>query len=180
MRGLVRAESRLSAIVPTDDPACTIATRTTGLVEFRASLSWQRPDDVPSAPTLPALPESVRCSVVETDDPGEGRREILGEILALSERDLGSALETVLRSLTITAALSDALLETQAARVTPPGSIPATTLQVLALDLWNSGFRVRFAPSWTPVPEGKIGLGVKGAEEELRRFLDTHPSWEMA
>ncbi|HEX6710285.1 MAG TPA: hypothetical protein VF068_08120 [Rubrobacter sp.] len=180
MRGVVRAERRLTAVFPTGDPAGTIATRTAGLVEFRAKLCWDRAEDASRVPTLPALPESVRCSVVETGDPGEGRREILGEILALSERNLGSALETVLRSLTISAALSDALLETQAARVTPPGSAPAAQFQALALDLWKAGFRVRFAPSWTPVPEGKIGLGISGAEDELRSFLEAHRSWEMA
>ena len=181
MRGLVRAERRLVlAVLPTDDPAGTIATRTAGLVEFSATLSWKQAGDVPPVPTLPALPETVRCSVVETDAPEEGRREVLGEIVALSESDLGSALETVLRSLTITAALSDALLETRAARVTPPGSAPARALQALALDLWNAGFRVRFAPSWTPVPEERIGLGITGAEDELRGFLEAHPVWEMA
>ena len=179
MGGLVRAKSRLTAVHPTGDRAGTIATRTAGLVEFRATLSWDRVEEVPPVPTLPALPECVRCSVVETDDSGEGRREILGEILALSEEDLGSALETVLRSLTITAALSDALLETQANRVMLPASAPAATLQTLAIDLRNAGFRVRFAPSWTPVPEGRIGLGVMGAEEELKGFLEAHPSWEI-
>ncbi|HEX2742040.1 MAG TPA: hypothetical protein VHM69_16465 [Rubrobacter sp.] len=171
-------ETRLSAVVPTGYPSGTIATVAAGLVEFSATLSWKRAEDVPSSPTLPALPQTVRCSVVENDDPG--RREISGEILGLYEFDLGSALETVLRSLTITAALSDALLETRAARVTPPSSASAATLQALALDLWNAGFHVRFGPSWTPVPEGAIGLGVSGAEEELRGFLEAHPSWEMS
>jgi len=180
MRDLLRAERRLTAVLPTGEAAGTIATRSAGLVEFSATLSWRCAEDVPPAPTLPALPESVRCSVVETDDPGEGRREILGEILALSERDLGSALETILRSMTIAAALSDALLETRAARVVPPHSAPASALQALALDLWSAGFPVRFAPSWTPLPGGRIGLGVGGSEEELRRFLEAHPSWEMA
>ena len=128
-------------------------------------------------PTLPALPETARCSVVETDDPETGKRGILGEILALSEQDLGSALQTLLRSLTISAALSEAVLETRATRVTPPASAPATTLQALALDLRDAGFEVRFGPSWTPVPEGALGLGVLGAERELESFLDAHPSW---
>lgn len=150
------------------------------MVEFSATLAWRRAEDVPPGPTLPALPEGGRCSVVETDDPAQVRREILGEILALSERDLGSALEAVLRSLTITASLSDALLETRAARVASPDSAPSTILQDLALDLWRARFPVRFAPSWTPVPEGGIGLGVSGAEGELRAFLEAHPSWELA
>jgi len=165
-------------VLPTPDPAGTVATSTAGLIEFSAGFSWDRIEDVPPAPTLPTLPETARCSVVETDDTAKGGREILGEILALSEGDLGSALETILRSLTITAALSDAILQTRAARVTPPGSAPSATLQALAFDLWEAGFRVRFAPSWTPVPEGTVGLGVRGAERELERFLKVHPSWK--
>jgi hypothetical protein len=178
MRGLLRAESRIAAVLPTPDPAGTVATTTAGLIEFSATLSWDRDEDAVPAPTLPTLPETARCSVVETDAPAKGGRKILGEILALSEDDLGSALESVLRSLTITAALSEAILETRAARVTPPGSAPAATLQALAFDLWEAGFCVRFAPSWTPVPEGTVGLGVRGAERELERFLEVHPSWK--
>ncbi len=162
---------------PTGDPAGTVATRTAGLLEFSATLSWNSLEDLPKAPTLPALPETARCSVFETDDPEAGKREILGEILALSERDLGSALEKVLRSLAISAALSDAVLKTRATRVTPPASVGATTLQALALDLWDAGFGVTFAPSWTPVPEGAIGLGILGAEQELRSFIEAHLSW---
>jgi hypothetical protein len=164
-------------VFPTGDPAGTVATSTAGLLEFSATLSCNRVEDLPQAPTLFALPETARCSVVVTDDPEKGRRWVLGEILALSERHLGSALESVLRSLTTSAALSDAVLETRATRVTPPTSATATTLQALALDLRDAGFRVRFAPSWTPVPEGAVGLGVLGAEQELQSFIEAHLSW---
>jgi len=166
-------------VFPIGDPAGTVATCTAGLLEFSATLCWNRIEDLPQAPTLPSLPETTRCSVVETDDPETGRREILGEILALSERDLGSTLENVLRSLTTSAALSDAVLETRAARVTPPASVPATILQTLALDLRDAGFAVRFAPSWTPVPEGAVGLGILGAEQELLSFIEAHLSWRV-
>ena len=163
---------------PTGDPAGTVATCTAGLLEFAATLSWNRVEDLPQAPTLPALPETARCSVFETDDPETGKREVLGEMLALSERDLGSALENVLRTLATSAALSDAVLETRADRVTAPASAPATTLQALALDLWDAGFGVTFAPSWTPAPKGSVGLGILGAEQELRSFIEAHPSWK--
>ena len=162
---------------PTWDPAGTVATCTAGLLEFSATLSWNTVEDLPQAPTLPALPQTARCSIVETDDPETGRREILGEILALCERDLGSALENVLRSLTTSAALSDAVLETRATRLSPPTSAQATTLQALALDLRDAGFAVTFAPSWTPVPEGAVGLGILGAEQELQNFIESHMSW---
>ena len=121
----------------------------------------------------------TRCPVVETHDPAERRCEILGEILALSEGDLGSALETVLRSLTTTAALSDAVLETRATRLAPVRAAPAAGLQALALDVRDAGFRVWFAPTWTPLAEGEIGLGTLGAEQELEGFLGGHPSWSM-
>jgi hypothetical protein len=137
---------------------------------------------VPEKPTLRSLPKdlptSARCSLVETDD-GAGRREILGEVLALSEADLGSALEYVLRSLTISAALADAILETSAARLQPVRPAPAGPLQTLALDILEAGFPVRFAPTWTPLSEGELGLGVGGAEGKLRTFIDAHPSWSM-
>ena len=165
---------------PTGDPAGTVATRSAGLIEFSATLSWGSAEDVPEGPTLQILPTSARCSVVETDDFTENRREILGEILALSEADLGSALERVLRSLTIAAALSDAILETRAARVAPVRPAHAETLQALALDVREAGFAVRFAPTWTTLEEGEIGLGVSGAERELRRFLLAHPSYGPA
>jgi hypothetical protein len=137
---------------------------------------WNTVEELPPSPTLPALPETARCSIVETDDPETGRRGILGEILALSERDLGSALENVLRSLTTSAALSEAVLETRAMCVTPPAAPPATTLQTLALDLRDAGFGVSFAPSWTPVPQGAVGLGILGAEQELQSFIEDHRS----
>jgi hypothetical protein len=133
---------------------------------------------VPGEPTLRALPTGARCSVVETDD-GTGKREILGEILALSEADLGSALENVLRSLTIAAALADAILETSAARLEPVRPAPAGPLQTLALDVLEAGFPVRFAPTWTPLAEGELGLGVRGAEENLKAFIRAHPSWRL-
>ena len=133
---------------------------------------------MPAEPTLRALPTGARLSVVETDE-GAGKREILGEILALSEADLGSTLEHVLRSLTIAAALAEAILETSAARLEPVRAAPAGPMQTLALDVLEAGFPVRFAPTWTPLSEGEIGLGVGGAEESLRAFVGAHPSWSM-
>ena len=164
-------------MLPTGDPAGTIATRTAGRIDFSATLCWDTLAQMPPAPTLPSLSECARCSVVETDDPASHTREIMGEILALSATDLGSALETVLRSLTITAALSDAVLETRASRLKAPAATPPSTLQALARDLWDAGFGVTFAPSWMPVPVGAVGLGVRGAERELDGFLRAHPSW---
>ena len=165
---------------PTRDPAGTLAVRAAGVIEFSATLLFGRDELVPKSPTLPATPQRARCSVVETDDVAEGRREILGEILALSEVDLGRALGDLLRSMSIAAALSEAVLQTRAARVTPVRAAPAEVLQALALDLRDAGFGVRFAPTWTPLARGEIGLGTLGAERELESFLEAHPSWIIA
>ncbi len=180
MPSLARAAGARTLVLPTGEPAGTVATSTAGVAEFGATLLWVRVEDVPTGPVLPILPETVRCSVVETGEPGEARREILGEILALTERDLGFALEAVLRSLTSGAAISGALLETRVVRVTRPRTTPSRTVQTLALDLWNAGFAVRFGPSWTPAPCGGVAVGFRGGEKELRRFFGEHPSWEMA
>jgi hypothetical protein len=181
VRGFLGTGLRPASVRPTGDPAGTVATCSAGLIEFRATLFFRRAEDVPEEPTLralpTALPASARCSVVETDDGAT--REILGEILALSEADLGSALENVLRSLTIASALADAILETSAARLEPVRPAPAGPLQTLALDVLEAGFPVRFAPTWTPLSEGEIGLGVGGAEGKLRAFIGAHPSWSM-
>jgi hypothetical protein len=170
---------RPASVRPTGDPAGTVATRSAGLIEFRATLSFRGAEDVPGEPTLRTLPTGARLSVLETDD-GSGTREILGEILALSEAELGSALENVLRSLSIAAALADAILETSAARLEPVRPAPAGPLQALALDVLEAGFPVRFAPTWTPLSEGEIGLGVGGTEGKLRAFIGCHPAWSLA
>lgn len=164
----------------TGDPAGTVATRSAGLLEFSATFSYRSAEGMPRGPLLPVLPDDkARCSVVETEDPGEARREILGEIRGLTEADLGSALEVVLRSLTTAATVSEAVLHTRTTRVTQPKITPAAALQALALDLRDAGFPVRFGPTWTPVADGGLCLGVSGAEERLGSFLRTHPSWSL-
>ena len=166
-------------ILPTGDPAGTIATRTAGAAEFFATLLWDGAEEMPPAPTLPVLDGNVLLSVVETDEPSVGRREILGEVLAMTERELGAALETVLRSLADAAALSGALLETRVAHVARPAVAPSGAVQALALDLWGAGFAVRFGPSWTPSPMGGLVVGFGGASSGLAKFLGAHPSWEV-
>lgn len=174
------AAGERTLVLPTGEPAGTVATRTAGVAEFGATLVWDRAEDAPPGPLLPALPETVRCSAVETGEAGKTRREILGEVLALSQRDLGSALEAVLRSLTSGAAISGALLQTRVVRMARPRSTPSLIVQTLGRDLWDAGFAVRFGPSWIPSPGGGVAVGFEGAETELRRFFEEHPSWRLA
>jgi len=122
----------------------------------------------------------ARCRFTETRDPEAASICVSGEILAFDEATLGRVLERVMREITSAAATSDALLETRGARHAPPRSTPVGVLEALAADLRGSGFRVRFAPCWTPVPESCVALGIRGAEHDLVRFVRDHPAWELA
>ncbi len=180
MASLTRAARKRTLVLPTGEPAGTVATSTAGAVEFGATLLWDRAEDeLPQSTTLPALPENVRRSIVEIDAPAEARREVLGEIVALTQHDLRLALEAVLRSLTVAAALSEAVLETRLVRVAQPRVAPSRVVQELALDLWEAGFAVRFGPSWTPASVRGVAVGFGGAEAELKRFFGEHQSWEI-
>lgn len=167
-------------MAPNADPAGTVVTRAAGLVELHATLSWQRPEDAPAGPLVSAPPGKARCELSETRISGGTAREVSGTIRALTDGDLGAAVEAVMRDIAASAAVSEAVLEIRAVRVASPRTTPPDVLQALALDLWKSGFSVRFAPSWDPAPEGTVGLGLGGAEEEIRGLLTDHPSWILA
>jgi hypothetical protein len=137
---------------------------------------------MPSRPTLPEWPGAgtARISVAETQDPrSTGRLIIIGEITALTQQELGSALDAVLRSVAKAAALTEAVLEVEAVRRATPKAASPRALQELARDLWEAGFPVRFGPSWTPAPRADVCVGVGGANRDLGDFLSTHPSWRI-
>jgi hypothetical protein len=130
---------------------------------------------VPHDPILPGLPPGdARCKIVETGGPKT--RRLLGEIRAFSRPELGAALEAVLRSVTALAGLTEAMLEVGAVRAVPPRVASPRAVEVLARDLWNAGFAVRFGPTWAPAPEADVYVGSGG---ELLEFLRSHPSWSI-
>ncbi len=175
----VERVQRAVALLP-DEPSGTIAPRTAGAVRFRATLAWPRPEDVPPGPMLLEVPGVARCSLAETDDPEAATRCIAGEIRALTLSELAMALEATLRTVTEVAALTEAMLEVEAARAFPPRVTSPRALEGLARDLWEAGFPVRFEPSWTPAPEAEVYLGIGGDGGALERFLRAHPSWSVA
>ena len=162
------------------EPAGSIATRTAGAVEFEAMLSWRRQGDVPPEPVLPELLRgATRRSVTETEGPETATtRRLVGEIRSFEPAELGSALEATLRSLTATAALTEALLEIEAVCTVPPRVAPRWALEELARELWSAGFQVGFGPSWETAPEADAYVG-SGAGE-LQEFLRAHPLWSTA
>ncbi len=132
---------------------------------------------MPNGPILPGLLlDAARCSIAETEGPRA--RCLAGEIRALSQPELGSALDAVLRCVTAVAGLTEAVLELEAVRAVPPRVASRRAVEELARDLWSAGFTVRFGPSWVPAPEADVYVG--SGDGGLRDFLRSHPSWSIA
>ncbi len=161
----------------TKETAGTLATRTAGLVDFRATLEW---DEAPPGPPscLPSPAPFFRHDLgVDLDPAGTGMR-VSGTIRAPTERGLGAGLELVMRAVGNAAALSGAVLEMRAFLECPPRAVPPGPLQELALYLWRNNFPARFAPSWEPAETGALPLGAGGEEEPLRDLLRESPFWK--
>ncbi|MDQ4106950.1 MAG: hypothetical protein M3157_07245 [Actinomycetota bacterium] len=165
------------ALLP-EEPAGLIPTRTPGAIGFEATLAWQSPEEAVRTAICPALPRSVKARICETDGPGEIRR-ISGELRAFAERDLEHCLDSVLRTLTSTAAVSEAVLEIRSVRVARPRAVPRGALERLARGLWEAGLGVRFGPGCTPLYDGaEVAVGIRGAEAAYERLRD-RGSWEI-
>jgi hypothetical protein len=166
--------------VLTRDPAGTIATCIAGSLDFQATLSWRCASDTPPEPIWTPLQGVVTHSLAETKNRESATRTIYCEIQALTDADLGASLESVLRSITETATLSEAVLETSAIYKRRTRVVRADIVQALAMDLREAGFPVRFGPSWTPAPGAAASVGARDAEEELGEFFRTHRYWRLA
>jgi len=130
---------------------------------------------------LSSLPNDkrVRFSFVEETDAANASRTISGEVRAFTEPDLRRTLDTVFRSISKTAALSEAVLEARAIRICSPAVTPSAVLEALARDLRDAGFPVTFGRSWSLVLNAETAVGTGGAEADLVEFLRGHSSWEI-
>ncbi len=163
------------------EPAGTIATRTAGAIEVVARLTWRERSEVPPAPVLPALP-GENDGVVRTffsEENKETTCSLCGEIRAFTEEDLRQALDAFLREINRAAALGEVVLETRAVCLAPPRIFPSPVRKRLGQELQAAGFGVRFAPSWTPVPDADVCLGVRGAGEWLEKYFRESGSWKI-
>ena len=160
------------------EPAGRIPTRTPGAVRFEATLTWQNPEETVQRDICPPFPGSVKAFISESGESG-GIRYISGEIRAFVEEELENALDSVLQTVSSTAALSEAVLEMHYVRVARPRVAARDALERLAGGLWEAGFGVRFGPCWTPLYGGaEVAVGIRGAEDVYERLsLD---SWEIA
>lgn len=162
--------------MPTDQPAGTLATRVAGSAELEATLWWRSPGDMPDTPDL----LGARPDFVFSEDRENAARTLRAGITGLTSADIAAALEDALRSIAAYAALTEAVLEARAIHGPPPRAVPEELLGSLARDLHGAGFTVGFAPSLTPTPGVGVPLGMRGAEKELRAFVDAHSEWELA
>ena len=142
-------------------------------------MSWRRPEDLPESIGLPEFPGGIRDELREKREPEDLSCEVFGHVLALSEGELGAALEMFFRSITAFAALTDAILETNAIREANPSCPSQQDVEALAHDLWRGGFRVGFGVSWTPISTPGIAVGCRGAETEILDFLREHSEWKV-
>lgn len=165
------------ALLP-EEPAGTVATLTAGSVYVAASMTGQ-PGDVLEFGLLPDLP-GARLYLQEDCLVLPEKRVLRGEVRALSELHLRSALDLFMRHVTVEAALREAVLETRAERRAPASVKSAEAAGALARDLYDAGRRVRLSGCWSPSPaSADVALGVRGLEGELERFLLEHPAWKV-
>jgi hypothetical protein len=116
-------------------------------------------------------------SLTQIDDAASSTRHVSCEVRALRAGQLADALDDALRSVTVHAALTEAVLETRAVRLAEP-TVPVVALvEDLARQLWNAGLPVSFGPSWTPAPDADLSVGIRGLEGALEAFLRAHPTW---
>ncbi len=174
----MRGEPRRVLALLSEEPAGRISTRNAGAISFEAKLSWRPGDGILSGPILDEPTPGTRFySLVQADDITSTTRQVSCEVRALHAEELTAALDSALRSVTVHAALSEAMLETRAVRLANPTVAPATLVEVLARQLWGAGFPVSFGPSWTPAPDADVSVGTRGLEGAFEAFLLTHSAW---
>ncbi|MBA4115897.1 MAG: hypothetical protein H0X71_05555 [Rubrobacter sp.] len=167
------------ALLP-GEPAGRIPTRSAGAVFFEATLTMRPGEEIPSGPILGEPTPGARFySLTRTDDPTSGTYKISCEIRALHLNPLTAALNTVLRSVTVHAALAEAVLEARALRLAEPSVTPDYLVEKLARQLLQYGLRPTFGPSWAPVAGADVSVGTRGREEELQAFLHSYPGWKL-
>ncbi len=149
-------------------------------MEFRASLWWRRPEDVPPENLWPEVSGPVRKAFAVEEKLPDAGRSLRVELRALDDGVLGDALDAALRSVTATAAITDAILETAVVRLAAAQCAAADLVGQMARDLWRAGYRVRFGTSWTPVSGAALALGAGGRRAELETFLLEDGLWEAA
>jgi hypothetical protein len=110
--------------------------------------------------------EEIRCGYV-----------LRGSVSAMTLDALGEGIGTFLRSVSIYAAGTEAILETRVSRISDPVVPSADTICELARSLAGAGIPAGFGRVWSPLPPGVCcGLGVRGIDE-IEDLLRHDPRW---
>lgn len=117
------------------------------------------------------------CFLVQTDHLESATRKISCEIRAMYPEQLNGALDALLRSVTVHAALTEAVLETRIVRLADPSEAHPALAETLARQLSDRGLPVSSGPSWIPAPRADVSVGTQGSGGVLERFLWSHSSW---
>lgn len=149
-------------------------------MEIWASLSWKSPEDILQDSLLPVFPEKIMSTLEPSLEFEKATRLVTGELRALSDQDLTSALNLVLRAITSKAALTEAVLEIRTVRLASSLVVSAPLICEMARELCNAGFCVTFGPTWEPVQDADLVLGTAGAKSILKEFIEETTPWEMA
>ena len=123
------------------------------------------------------MPGAKFCFLVQTDHLESATRKISCEIRALNPEQLNGALDAVLRSVTVHAALTEAVLETRIVRLADPSEAHPALAEALARQLSERGLPVSIGPSWIPAPGADVSVGTQGSGGVLERFLWSQPGW---
>jgi hypothetical protein len=173
-------EPRRVVALLSEEPAGRISTSNAGAISFEATLKWRPDDGIPARLVLDGLAPGARFySLVQAEDTVSAVRRVSCEVRAFYAKQLTSALDVLLRSVTTHAAQSEAVLEARTVRLADPAVTSATLVEALARQLWDAGFPVSFGPSWKPALDADVSIGTRGLEEDFEAFLLTRPAWKL-
>jgi hypothetical protein len=160
-----------------------ISTSAAGAAEVFARFSWRTPADEPREYLLSAIgdlmddPEASRHLL---DTKEAGNCVLRGNVRAMTPEALGERVGWFLRSVSVYAARTEAVLETRAARTADPIVSPVGVVGDLASILAKAGIPSRCEEVWTPLPpDAACGLGTGGMEESIQALLLDHPQWTV-
>lgn len=154
------------------EPAGLISTRTAGAVTVEATLEWPAGEEGVSVAGL--MPDLEREMVVGSlrESSGPGFTGVTGTLRSLEEENLNSVVDGVLRILSCTAAIHEAVLRARALRISRVSYPEADVVQTLARRLWDSGLRASFGASLSPaIPGADVMLGCRNARGEIVESL---------
>lgn len=159
-----------------------ISTRSAGASEVFARLYWRTPADTTRESLLGAIfdieePESTQ-HLLDTQEAG--CRVLRGNVRAMTPEALGERVRSFLRSVSVYAARTEAVLETRAARIADPVVFPVDVVGDLARILEEAGLPLGFGGVWTPLPpDATCGIGIGGMEEAFQALLRDHSRWTV-